>query len=114
MKATDRVLIAGAGPVGLVTALGLSRRGIPVTVFEAVDDLPMDLRASTIHPAMLEELGVIERVLTHGTRSPLWQYRDRATSPVAVFDLTILSDETPTRSAHNSSSTSLRATYLRP
>jgi len=97
MKVVDRVLIAGAGPVGLVAALGLSRRGIPVTVFEALDDLPLDLRASTIHPPtleMLEELGVIERVLSHGTRSPLWQYRDRATGPVAIFDLTILSDET--------------------
>lgn len=97
MGPDDRVLIAGAGPVGLVAALGLSRRGIPVSVFEAMEDLPMDLRASTIHPPtleMLEELGVIERVLSHGTRSPLWQYRDRATGPVAIFDLTILSDET--------------------
>jgi 3-(3-hydroxy-phenyl)propionate hydroxylase len=32
---TERVLIAGAGPVGLVAAAHLVRRGIPVTVFEA-------------------------------------------------------------------------------
>ena len=29
------VLIAGGGPVGIITALALARRGIPVRVFEA-------------------------------------------------------------------------------
>jgi 3-(3-hydroxy-phenyl)propionate hydroxylase len=37
---TDRVLVAGAGPVGLVAAAHLVRRGIPVTVFEAVIIFP--------------------------------------------------------------------------
>jgi 2-polyprenyl-6-methoxyphenol hydroxylase-like FAD-dependent oxidoreductase len=31
----DRVLIAGAGPVGLSGAVHLVARGIPVTVYEA-------------------------------------------------------------------------------
>ena len=38
-KTGDRVLIAGAGPVGLVAAVFLLEEGIPVTVLEASADL---------------------------------------------------------------------------
>ena len=41
--AEDRILIAGAGPVGLICALRLSQTGIPVTVFEQEDELFDDL-----------------------------------------------------------------------
>ena len=54
--AKDPILIAGAGPVGAVTALALAQRGFPVTVLEAearVADAP---RAATTHPATLELL----------------------------------------------------------
>ena len=33
---TDRVLIAGAGPVGLTMALELSRYGVPVRVIDKI------------------------------------------------------------------------------
>ena len=35
MTPDNRVLIAGAGPVGLAAAAALVRRNVPVTVFEA-------------------------------------------------------------------------------
>ena len=35
MPAQSTILIAGGGPVGVVTALALARQGIPVHVFEA-------------------------------------------------------------------------------
>ena len=42
--ATQRpILIAGGGPVGVITALALARQGLPVHVFEAetkVNDMP--------------------------------------------------------------------------
>ena len=50
------VLIAGAGPVGLVAANCLADAGIPVTVFEAEPALPENLRASTFHPPTLDML----------------------------------------------------------
>ena len=33
-KTNSRVVIVGAGPVGMVCALALNQRGVPVTVFE--------------------------------------------------------------------------------
>lgn len=51
-----RVLIVGAGPVGLVAAISLLERGVPVTVLEASSDLAVDLRASTFHPPTLDYL----------------------------------------------------------
>ncbi|MGC2591027.1 MAG: FAD-dependent monooxygenase, partial [Xanthobacteraceae bacterium] len=53
MPVEDRVFIAGAGPVGLVAAANLVRRGVPVTVFEAGATLAEESRASTFHPPTL-------------------------------------------------------------
>ena len=59
--ATDpnRVVIVGAGPVGLICAWSLARQGIPVTVYEAEDRLCDDPRAATTHPATLEMLDTL-------------------------------------------------------
>lgn len=93
----DRVLIVGAGPVGLVCANVLADAGVPVTVIEASRDLPKDLRASTFHPPtldMLDRLGVTGTLIERGLICPNWQFRDRASGVVAMFDLGLLSDET--------------------
>ena len=55
-KNEDRVIVAGAGPVGLVAAVSLVEAGIPVTILEASSDLAVDLRASTFHPPTLDYL----------------------------------------------------------
>ena len=96
MKA-QRILIAGAGPVGLVAAAALAEDGIRVTIVEAERELPDDLRASTFHPPtldMLERFGVVPALLAVGRVCPTWQVRDRAAGPVATFDLGRLRDET--------------------
>jgi NADPH-dependent 2,4-dienoyl-CoA reductase/sulfur reductase-like enzyme len=54
--AEERVIIAGAGPVGLVAAAHLVRHDVPVTVLEAGLDLSAESRASTLHPATLDML----------------------------------------------------------
>ena len=41
----NRILIAGAGPVGMVAALALARRSVPITVFEAAPEIQTDPRA---------------------------------------------------------------------
>ncbi|MCK8784448.1 FAD-dependent monooxygenase [Roseomonas sp. NAR14] len=91
------VIVAGAGPVGLVAATLLAGQGIPVTLVEAERTLPDDLRASTFHPAtmdLLQPLGVTERLVEEGLVCPHWQFRDRREGVVATFDLGRLSADT--------------------
>jgi NADPH-dependent 2,4-dienoyl-CoA reductase/sulfur reductase-like enzyme len=91
----DRVLIAGAGPVGLAAAMDLAMQDIPVTVMEAEAALPENLRASTFHPPtldMLAHLGATEKLMAEGLVAPKFQYRDRREGLIAEFDFTLLSD----------------------
>ncbi len=98
-KADDRVLIAGAGPVGLVLALSLAGRGHRVTVVEKlVDLLDQVRRAGTIHAAtleMLDDIGLYERLERRGLVAPLVHYWDRGDpEPIAVFDHAVLAGDT--------------------
>ena len=97
MAAEDRVVIAGAGPVGLVAAMRLADRGIPVLVIEGNPDLAIDLRASTHHPPtldMLDEYGITDQMIADGLLAQTWQFRDRETGERAEFDLGLIKDET--------------------
>ena len=70
-NSNERILIAGAGPVGLIAALKLSQAGIPVTVYEKEDRLLDDPRAATTHPATLEmlaEIGMAEEAEKQGRK----------------------------------------------
>src|SRR5262245_1316121 len=63
--------VVGGGPAGMVLALLLARRNVPVTVLEAHHDFDRDFRGDTIHPATLEtldQLGLADRLLSfpHG------------------------------------------------
>ncbi|WP_086669417.1 FAD-dependent monooxygenase [Lentzea kentuckyensis] len=50
------VAVIGAGPIGLITALGLVSHGVPVVVFEAGAELSGETRAGTILTRTLEVL----------------------------------------------------------
>src|SRR5215470_12739940 len=94
---SSRIVVVGAGPVGLTAALALTRRGIPVTLLAAEPDLVMELRGSTFHPPtldMLDEFDIVPRMIETGLKAPTWQFRDRETGPVATFDLSLLAGET--------------------
>jgi 3-(3-hydroxy-phenyl)propionate hydroxylase len=94
---SERVLIAGAGPVGLVAAAHLVRRGIPVTVFEASASLSEESRASTFHPPtldMLADLGAAQDLIQQGLIAPKFQYRSKRDGLIAEFDFAAIADVT--------------------
>ncbi len=73
MPATEElpVAIAGGGPVGLITALGLVHHGIPVVVFEEDGSLSLDTKAGTVLTRTLEVLhrfGALDPVLRASLR----------------------------------------------
>src|SRR4051812_45254140 len=95
---SDRVLIAGGGPVGFTVALNLARHGIPFALLEASDRIFDDPRAGTIHPPTLEMfagIGVASTMIERGLVVRNYHYRDRRAGLIANFDLSVLADETP-------------------
>jgi 3-(3-hydroxy-phenyl)propionate hydroxylase len=67
------ILIAGGGPVGVITALALARQGFAVEVFEAEQRVNDNPRAATTHAATLEildGLGLVDDVIARGLIEP--------------------------------------------
>jgi 3-(3-hydroxy-phenyl)propionate hydroxylase len=98
MKQT-RIIIAGAGPVGVVAALACAEQGYAVTLLEAeakIDDSP---RAATTHPSTLEmiaKVGLIEQFIQEGLVARYFQFWDKpARTKIVEFDHDVLRDETP-------------------
>lgn len=94
----DRVLIAGAGPVGLTLALALYRAGVPVAVFEKREQLNTASRASTWHPpslALLDRLGVLRPLLAHGVRVDRVAWLRAGQGLAAAMDFSLLAGLTP-------------------
>jgi 3-(3-hydroxy-phenyl)propionate hydroxylase len=99
MSASERlVLISGGGPVGLLCAWILGRRGISVRLFDNNDGLQSDPRAATTHPATLDllaESGLADDMARVGLVAPIFQFWDRpANRLVAEFDHSILANDT--------------------
>ena len=93
----DRIVVIGAGPVGLAATLALARRNIPTALLAAEPELVMELRGSTFHPPtldLLDEFEIVPRMIEVGLKAPTWQFRDRETGPVATFDLSLLAGDT--------------------
>ena len=91
------VVVAGAGPVGLVSALLLANQGVKVTVLEAAPALNRDLRASTFHPPtldMLAPLGLTDDLVAQGLVARYTQQRDRQEGVIAEFDMQLIAPDT--------------------
>jgi 3-(3-hydroxy-phenyl)propionate hydroxylase len=100
-KSSQRVIVIGAGPVGLCLSLTLAQEGVPVCLIEALGDhnfLEQVPRAGTNHPATLEllqRIGLYDKLEPRGIIAPLFHYWDRPEGKlVAEFDHALLKDDT--------------------
>lgn len=97
MAERAQVIVAGAGPVGLVAALALAREGVAVRIVDAGGDIDRRMRGSTLHPPtldMLETLGLAAPLAEQGLEVPVWQLRQHDKGETVNFDLGILADRT--------------------
>jgi 3-(3-hydroxy-phenyl)propionate hydroxylase len=96
--AKPQVIVVGAGPVGLLAALALAKKDIPVLVLEAEPGLTIDLRAGTYHPPSLEMMapyGITDEMLKTAIKVSRWQIRDRSDGVIAEWDVSLINDLTP-------------------
>lgn len=87
------VVIVGAGPVGLLAALALGKRGISVVLLEKEPALPDDRRAGGFHAPtvdMFEDLGLLEDLLSIGYKCPSVRMIDPVTGLDAKLNMNVL------------------------
>jgi 3-(3-hydroxy-phenyl)propionate hydroxylase len=97
----DRIVVIGAGPVGLCLSLALAQADLKVCLVEALGDdnfLEQVPRAGTNHPAtleMLDRLGLYQKLEPRGIIAPEFHYWDRHEGKlIAAFDHIHLKDDT--------------------
>ncbi len=93
----DSVIVVGAGPVGLLTALGLARSGVRVTVVESEPAIVDSPRAVVYHWSVLdglERLGILDDVKRIGLTKQDYMYRVFATGESICWSLAPLADHT--------------------
>ena len=91
-----QVLVAGAGPTGLVLGCELARRGIPIRIIDREPAFPVGSRAKGVQPRSLEllaDLGVADEILSVGrTRVTFRHFRGRD----VIRETTLCADDAPT------------------
>jgi 3-(3-hydroxy-phenyl)propionate hydroxylase len=100
-KNSNRIIVIGAGPVGLCLSLALAQADVQVCLIEALGDdnfLEQVPRAGTNHPATLElfdRIGLYQKIEPRGIIAPLFHYWERRDHTlIAEFDHVHLKDDT--------------------
>lgn len=87
------VTIVGGGPVGLVTALGLGRAGVGVTVLEAAQSVVRTPQTTLFHWSImseLDDLGLLAEARAVGLEQRTWSLELVDSGEELVFDLGVL------------------------
>ena len=89
VKHKMKVLVAGAGPTGLVLALWLAKKGIPVRIVDKAQGPGETSRAMAVQARTLElynQLGIADEVIKEGIKTKGIQALERG-HPVVAFEL---------------------------
>ncbi|WP_411733359.1 FAD-dependent oxidoreductase [Paeniglutamicibacter sp.] len=89
-SSSPTVIVVGAGPVGILNALGLARAGVNVKVFERGLDIAMAPRAMVYHWSVLDGLqrmGLLEDAAERGFLKQDYTYKVHKTGEVINFGL---------------------------
>jgi 2-polyprenyl-6-methoxyphenol hydroxylase-like FAD-dependent oxidoreductase len=92
------VLIVGAGPTGLVTALGLAKAGAEITVIDCAPEVAASPRATVYLPStlkVLDELGVLADARQLGLTGYELDVHFKLTGHIGRNDYRLISDLTP-------------------
>lgn len=92
------VVIVGGGPTGFITALGLARAGVRLTVIEAEPQIVDSPRAAVYHWSVvegLEKLGIRAEVERTGFAKQDYSYLVHSTGERIDFSLAVLNGLTP-------------------
>lgn len=86
------VLVVGAGPTGLITALSLARRGVPVRIIDKKEGPARESRAMGLHARTLEfyrQFGFGDEVVKRGVVASTIHFRagDRDVARISMADM---------------------------
>lgn len=94
---TQHVIIAGGGPAGLLTALGLAQAGTRVTVLERLEELNDSPRALVYHHPVLphlERLGILEECVNAGFTRQGFSWRIHSSAEMIHWSMNCLDGTT--------------------
>ncbi len=95
-KNFDGVVVVGAGPVGLVTALKIARAGIPVLVLDCEAEIVRWPRAIVYHAPtveMLDRLGLLDELKIAGILKQDYQFRRITGEIIAAPHMSVLTPQ---------------------
>ena len=97
------IIVAGAGPVGLIAALKVARAGLRVLVVDqlpSVSTAPRALGYQWPSALVLEDIGVLEEAIAEGVKSPDVEFRNPATGQFDKMTMDVIPLDEKGRSAY--------------